>query len=377
MNILILAGEASGDHHGAQVVSALKAKHPDAKIQAIGGTYMQRAGAEIIFDCAKIAVVGFIEVLKHYSDIKAAWQAAKTALAQKPDLVVLIDYPGFNLRFAKLCKEQNTPVLYYISPQIWAWKAKRIHKIKQYIDHMAVIFPFETQIYQSAGVPVTYVGNPVADSVHPLPSKDAAKLNLGLDNKTRYIGLVPGSRMSEIDRILPTLQDTAAKLHAQDPNLEFIIPIASTLDREVIASRIRGSNLLFHLIQHQNHVAIQACDLIVCSSGTVTLETALLGTPMIIIYRVNPLTFWFAKRLVKVDHIGLCNIVAGKRIVPELLQDQANPEHIISVAEDILHNKARYQEIIDGLATVRDKLAVPGIAADNIVHLVEQIIKKK
>lgn len=372
--ILMIAGEASGDNHGAQVVSAYKAKHPNAIIKAIGGPKMRASGAQIIFDCAKIAVMGLVEVLRHYTDIKAAWRAAQQVLLQDhPDVVVLIDYPGFNLRFAKLCKQHNTKVVYYISPQIWAWKAKRINKIKQYVDHMAVILPFETTIYKQAGVPVTYVGNPVADELHIATSQTTARKQLHFDTHHHMVGLIPGSRHSELSRLMPILVETANKLAGQDSSMEFVVPVADTLSLQAVSDWFNDSHLTVHFIQNQSHLAIQACDVIIGSSGTITLEAALIGTPMIIIYRMHPLTFALAKRLVKVDHVGLANIVANERIMPELLQDQAQPKKIANTAWDLLNNPEKMQQIQNKLAQLKCKLTTDHSAAQGVVDIIDQL----
>jgi len=371
--ILMIAGEASGDNHGAQVITAYKAKHPHGIIKAIGGAKMRAAGAEIIFDCAKIAVVGLLEVLKHYKDIKAAWRAAERVLEQdRPDVAVLIDYPGFNLRFAKLCQRYHTKVVYYISPQIWAWKANRIHKIKAYVDHMAVILPFEAAIYEHAGVPVTYVGNPVADELHIAASQVAARQQLHFDTHHRMVGLIPGSRHSELIRLMPILVDTAGQLAAEDSSMEFVVPIADTLSLQVVSDYFNGSNLTVHFIQNNSHLAIQSCDIIIGSSGTITLEAALIGTPMIIIYRMHPLTFALAKRLVQVDHVGLVNIVANERIMPELLQDQACPKTIAKVAWELLANPTALQVIQKKLIKLKVKLTTNTNAASGVANIIDQ-----
>ena len=372
--ILMIAGEASGDNHGAQVVAAYKAKHPDAVIKAIGGPKMRAAGADIIFDCAKIAVVGFIEVLKHYREIKAAWRAAEHTLREdQPDVVVLIDYPGFNLRFAKLCKQHHTKVVYYISPQIWAWKSKRIHKIKQYVDHMAVILPFETAIYEQAGVPVTYVGNPVADELHIADSTIAARKQLHFDAQHHMVGLIPGSRRSELNQLMPILVKTANQLATEDPNIAFIVPVADTLSLQEVSQYFNDSHLTVHFIQNQSHLAIQACDIIIGSSGTVTLEAALIGTPMVIIYRMHPLTFALAKRLVKVAHVGLANIVANQRIMPELLQNQACPDKITKVTKAILADPSRMQAMQNQLSQLKSTLTTDSSAANGVVEIIDQV----
>ncbi|MDF2940405.1 MAG: lipid-A-disaccharide synthase [Gammaproteobacteria bacterium] len=394
--ILFIAGEASGDAHASEVAKALKQQRPDMELVGIGGQKMKEAGVEILFDAAEIAVVGLVEVIKHYPALKRAWNKAVDQLKNhRPDLLILVDYPGFNLRLAKVAKQMGIKVLYYISPQIWAWHQSRIKKIKQTVDHMAVIFPFEVSFYSKADIPVSYVGSPLAESVIPI-GKQAAKHKIipsplvgESQGEGKIIGLLPGSRKSELSRLMPVLVECAKALKKRYPHAQFLLPIASTLKPEDIRPYIskispnpsfskRGSSSLcknealsnsslckreagrdlldIQIIQNNSHAAIEACDLAICSSGTVTLEAAILGTPMVLIYKTAPITYWLAKRLIKIKHIGLCNILAGKTIVPELIQNDANVNNIVSHACQILEDKAYRDQMLGNLAWVRAQL---------------------
>lgn len=367
--IMFVAGEASGDNHGADVIKCLM-QQDDVQCFGIGGDKMCAAGMEMLFDINDIAVVGFIEVIKHFKPIRAAWHVAVQALENRqPDLLVLIDYPGFNLRLAKKAKALGITVLYYISPQIWAWHQSRVYKIKKCVDHMAVIFPFEVPFYEKAGVPVTYVGSPLTEQVHPI-AQDAARAALSLYADTHYIGLAPGSRMSELTRLLSTMLDAANLLFKDDPKRHFLLPIASTLKPSDFAPYLaQHPHLPIQLIERNTHRTLAACDAVMCTSGTATLETAILGVPMVILYKTTPLTYQLAKRLVKVDHIGLCNIVAGKRAVPELIQHDATAENIHQALLPLLTDPEHQQAIKADLNTVREKLGKPG-AAKNVAHII-------
>ena len=372
--IMFVAGEASGDTHGADVIKHLM-QQGDVECFGIGGDNMRAAGMETLFDINDIAVVGFIEVIKHLKPIRAAWHTAVHALEhRRPDVLVLIDYPGFNLRLAKKAKALGITVLYYISPQIWAWHQSRVYKIKQCVDHMAVIFPFEVPFYEKAGVPVTYVGSPLTEQVHPI-AQEVARTALSLDAHTQYIGLAPGSRMSELTRLLPTMLDAANLLFKNDPTRQFLLPIASTLKPSDFAPYLaQHPQLPIRCIEHNTHHTLAACDAVMCTSGTATLETAILGVPMVILYKTTPLTYQLAKRLVKVDHIGLCNIVVGKRAVPELIQHEATADNIQQTLLPLLTDPVRQHAIKGDLDKVREKLGKPG-AAQKVTHLIQSMSK--
>lgn len=327
--IMIVAGEASGDIYGAGLIRAVHETAPEIRFFGIGGERMREAGCETLVDSADMAVVGLIEVLKHYDVISSAFlKLKKILMTTPPDLLILIDYPGFNMRLAPYARKAGVKVLYYISPQIWAWRQGRVHKIKRLVDHMAVILPFEAPFYEKAGVPVSFVGHPMADLVTVSCSRDEAAASFGLDPARQVVGLFPGSRKSEISRLLPDILGAARLLKQQFPDIQFVLPLASTLRDADLAPYLADTKLPVTIIRERIHDLIRACDAVISVSGTVTLEIALVQTPLVIIYKLSPITYQIAKRLVKVDHIGLCNIVANETVANELIQDDASPGRI-------------------------------------------------
>jgi lipid-A-disaccharide synthase len=366
---MIVAGEASGDIYGADLaIEALKLA-PDLHFFGIGGERMREAGVETLVDSSDMAVVGLIEVVKHFDVISAAFRTLKQILlTTPPDLLILIDYPGFNLRLAKVAKKAGIKVLYYISPQIWAWRQGRVKKIARLVDHMAVILPFEAPFYQQAGVPVTFVGHPMLDLVTVTLDRTAAATSFGLDPSRTVVGLFPGSRHNEIERLLPVIIAAAGKLKERFPDIQFILPLASTLQSADIVPLLTAAGLDVTITRERIHDIVRACDAVISVSGTVTLEIALVGTPMVIIYKLSPLTYQLAKRLVKIDNIGLCNIVAGETVVKELIQDQANPEAIAAEVGTLLTDHAYHTAIVAKLGDIRAKLGRGG-ASVNVAHL--------
>lgn len=359
--IMIVAGEASGDIYGADLALEAAKLAPDLHFFGIGGLRMREAGVETLVDSGEMAVVGLVEVIKHFGVISAAFMKLKRILINDPpDLLILIDYPGFNLRLAKIARKAGVKVLYYISPQIWAWRQGRVKKIARLVDHMAVILPFEAPFYERAGVPVTFVGHPMLDLVNVVSDRSASALGFGLDPARKIVGLFPGSRRNEIERLLPVIIAAAGKLKERFPDIQFVLPLASTLHAEDIIPQLTAAGLDVTTTRDRIHNMIRACDAIISVSGTVTLEIALVGTPMVIIYKLSPLTYQLAKRLVKVPNIGLCNIVAGETVVRELIQDQATAEGIAGEIATILADPSYDATIRGKLGEVRSKLGLGG-----------------
>ncbi len=358
--IMLIAGEASGDAHGADVVRALLKLDPAVDCFGIGGRKMEEAGCRIKMDSKAIAVMGVFEVTRHFKAIRQAWSLALDLLAkEKPDCVILIDYPGFNLRFAEKVKAFGIKVLYYVSPQIWAWKKGRIHKIKRLVDHMAVILPFEEKIYQKAGVPVTFVGSPLLEQVRR-HEKMAAREELNLSQNAIIVGLLPGSRLSEIERLLPELIDAAEILKRRYPHIQFVLPLADTIKESDIWPYLDDADVPLVLIRRKSHLTMAASDVLIGSSGTATLEAAVVGTPMVVIYKMNPLTFAIAKRVVKIPFISLPNILAKKRIYPELIQDQAKSTRIAEEAERFIDEESYAERVRADLSNVAKLLGKKG-----------------
>lgn len=374
--VMIVAGEASGDIYGADLVrKALQLDH-GLEFFGIGGARMHDAGVDILVDSAEMAVMGVVEVFKHFGVISSAYFKLKKILFKDPpELIILIDYPGFNLRLAKAAKKAGVKVLYYISPKVWAWNSGRIRTIAASVSEIAVIFPFEVPLYETAGVPVTFVGHPLLDMVTATMDRQTAAGSFGLDPSRRVIGLFPGSRRSEIERMLPTILASARLLLKKYPDAQFVLPMASTL-RDADFLPVLGSSCVSPLITHERiHDLIRACDAVVSVSGTVTLEIALVGTPMVIIYKLSPLTYLLAKWLVKVDYIGLCNIVAGESVVRELIQDDANPEMIATEIGAILSDTLYASTIRQNLAKVHSKLGCGG-ASLNVAKLTLRLLEQ-
>ena len=367
--ILIVAGEASGDIYGADLVQKARTLDSGVDFFGIGGSRMREAGVTTLVDCSDLAVMGLVEVLKHFNVISSAFLKLKKILQHDPpDLLILIDYPGFNLRLAKVAKKAGVKVLYYISPKVWAWKAGRIKKIAATVSQMAVIFPFEVPLYEKEGVPVSFVGHPMLDLVNVIMTRNEAAASFSLDPAKRIIGLFPGSRRSEIERILPAILASAKLLQERFPDSQFVLPLASTLNESDILPYLEQAGIAPVITRGRIHDLIRACDAIISVSGTVTLEIALIGTPMVIIYRLAPLTYQAAKRVVKIKHIGLCNIVAGETVVRELIQDQANPEEIAGEIERLLTDQDYRDTMTDKLGNMRAQLGCGG-AAENVARL--------
>lgn len=355
--VMIIAGEASGDQHAALLVKAVHNTHPEIEFFGIGGEKMRAADVETLVDAADMAVVGLIEVLAHRKVIFGALDLMRKLLVErKPDLLILVDYPEFNLRLAKDAKAAGIKVLFYISPQVWAWRQKRVLKIKQRVDMMAVVFPFEVDFYEQHQVPVRYVGHPLVDEVKASKSRSDLLDEFGLQSDKPVVGIFPGSRKSEIKRLLPILLETATLLKKQQTDIQFVMPLASTLDESFLQLDEHPLRQDIKLIRQRSYDVIQVCDAIMTVSGTVTLEIALMQKPMVIINKVAWLTYHIVRRMLKIKHLGLCNIVADQRLVPELIQHEAKPAAIAAEIMHFLQDQNYRQQTIDSLAIVRQRL---------------------
>lgn len=375
-HVMILAGEASGDAHAAEFVEQLQRLQPDIRLSGMGSQQMRHAGVDVFFDSSIIAVVGLIEVLRHWGDIKKAMAMVKQRLEQtRPDMLVLVDYPEFNLKMARHARELGIKVLFYISPQVWAWRPRRINKIGGLIDHMAVIFKFEQQYYENAGIPVSFVGHPLVDKVKLGVDRAKLREKLAIGSTDRVVGLFPGSRHSEVSRLLPLMLETAKLMHQRDPALRFLLPVASTLDHDEISRQCADSGLDVIVSRDDVYEAIGSCDAIVSCSGTVTLEIGLLGVPMCIVYKMSSMSYAIMKRLITIPHIGLANIVAGRLVVREFLQQEANPQAVSRELFELLDNAAYRAEVVAGLERVRENLGA-GDGARNMAQLVLSLIEQ-
>ncbi len=355
--VMIVAGEASGDLHGSALVREALTREPTLKFFGMGGPLMRGVGVDTLVDAREMAVVGLVEVIAHFPTIVRAFLKLKECLrTDPPDLLILIDYPDFNLRLASVARKAGVKVLYYISPQVWAWRVGRVKKIARLVDRMAVVFPFEVPFYEKEGVPVTFVGHPLVDAVRPGMSPDEARRSFAIDASRRTVGLFPGSRTQEIRKHLPIIMESARILKNRIPDLQFILPLACTLSRSDVDPFLTDSGLSVVVVEGKSYDVIQVCDAIITVSGTVTLEIALMGVPMVIIYKVSPFTYLIAKRLVRVEHIGICNIVANQRVVSELIQHDAEPELIALEVERILTDPEYVAGIRENLKRVGERL---------------------
>jgi lipid-A-disaccharide synthase len=365
---MLVVGEASGDAHGAQLVEALHKRDAALKIYGVGGEQLQRTRFEALIDVATLTGMGLVELVGNLGSIWRAYLLLKSALKERrPNLLILIDFPDFNLRLAKLAKSLRIPVLYYVSPQIWAWRKGRVRQIARWVDHMAVIFPFEAAFYEKHGVKATFVGHPLLESVKAGSDRAATLSKIGLDPTKPVIALLPGSRHGEVSRHLPVMREAALRMSGQS-GIQFFCVCASTIDAAEVASMLNHPQLPIPIVQNDRYEAIHAADLVWTASGTATLETALLARPMIIVYRLSWLTFMIARLLVRVEHIGMVNLIAGERLVPELVQNDVNPERLMAETRALLNNAEARSRITKKLTELRERLGGPG-AADRVADL--------
>lgn len=363
--IMIVTGEASGDLHGANLVRSLKSQNPELQFCGMGGPELASLGVEIIFDAAKVSVVGFFEVFFHLKDIWHAQRLLRRRLAtDPPDLLILIDLPDFNLLLAKKAKKLGIPVFYYISPQLWAWRSGRVKTIKARVDKIGVILPFEEEFFRKRGVEAHYVGHPLLDTVKTRVTKEQFYKHHGISDKSLCIGLFPGSRKREVSSLLPIFLSAAKLLQENSPEkIIFFIPKASTIGRlefEAAGLLKYQSHLDIRIIEDNRYDMMAACDAVVTASGTVTLELAILEVPMIVVYKLSPLTYQLGKRLVKVDFFSLVNLIAGYSAVPELLQHEVTAGKIAAELSAITTQPARLQEMKQALKEVKNKLGESG-----------------
>lgn len=362
LKILIVAGEDSGDLHGANLIQAFSKQRPGTRFWGMGGARMRKAGAETVFDIEKTGTVGVVEILgelSHYLDIYRT--LTKAIRREKFDAAVLIDYPTLNLRLAKHCKKAGFPVYYFISPQIWAWREGRMKTIRQRVDKMLVALPFEEPMYKKAGVDAEFLGHPFVDHVKPSQSREETFREFSLDPQKKTVGLFPGSRMNEIDSLLRVMLDAAEKIRVGIPECQFVLAVADSINPQTILDRLGTNSLKVKLVGGKNYDVMNCADFLIVASGSATLEAGLMERPMVIAYKLKPFTYWLAKRLVKTRMIGLVNIVAGEPVVKELIQDQVTPENIAREALGILRNPERDQTVRAKLRPLRDKLGQPGV----------------
>ncbi|HOX54235.1 MAG: lipid-A-disaccharide synthase [Candidatus Omnitrophica bacterium] len=359
--IFIIAGEASGDMHGAHLAQEIRSMDGSIKMYGLGGEKMQAAGVEILYNLVDFAVVGFIEVLKHYGEFKKIFYNLLDRIEkERPEAVILIDYPGFNLRLAKKLKERNIKVIYYISPQIWAWGKGRIRLIKRCINKMIVILKFEEALYKKYGVDATFIGHPLLDVAKPSMSKKDFLRTCNLSENLKTVALLPGSREKEVERILPVSIKTAEIISQKLKDVQFIILRAPTVKQKIFDECLQKTNLHIKIIKDKTYDGINASDLVICASGTATLETAILNRPLIILYKLSFPTWLIIRCLLRIRNVGLVNIVARKLIMPEFIQFKARPARIARQAIDMLTNKERIARMNKDLLELRELLGSAG-----------------
>ena len=374
--ILISAGEASGDIHAAAVTAALKKIDSSVEVFGMGGDALRAAGGEVLFDIKDHGVMGFVEVIKKLPDLfKLRSDFARVMDERKPDCLVVVDYPGFNMKLAKVAHDKGIPVVSYIAPSAWAWNKGRAKNVAKIVDKVACIFPFEYDVYKEAGAPVEFVGHPLLDIVKPAWERTEAEAWVGKQPGHPLVLLMPGSRLMEIEKMLPNLLAGAKLLKKQLPEVQFAMPRAGTIPLELLQSKIKASGLDIKITEGHNYDLFSVADLALATSGTVTLEAALCGLPSIIVYRTSALNAFIARRVINIPNIGLPNIVAGRQILPELLQEEFTPANVAKTAVELLAPERRPQLEAD-LAFMKARLGEPG-AVKRVAQLILRIAEEK
>lgn len=361
MRIMISAGEASGDMHAGALAAEIQKEDPRAELFGMGGPSMRRAGVEIIYDIENLGMIGMVEVIRHLPLFFKLRSFLKEQMkTRKPDVLVCVDYPGFNMKLAHAAKELGIPVVYYIAPTIWAWHKSRAKNIVRDVTQVASIFPFEAEAYEKAGAPVTFVGHPLADTVKPSMSHDEAMHFFGADPEKKRVLLMPGSRKNEVSGLLPVMLEAARTIH-QTTKAQFFLPRAETIAEEFLAPFLKqATDLDIHVTTEKQYDLMHICHVAIASSGTATLETALMELPTVLVYRLSRMTWLLAKLLVQIQYAGLPNILLGKDVTPELLQDAVNPEAISKAALAWLTDEEARQKNIRELLAVREALGAGG-----------------
>ncbi len=360
--ILIVAGEASGDLHGGHLVRALKAQHPQLQFEGVGGKHMQEAGVSTLYDISRMGGMGlfeFVNGLWHHLEIYR--RLSREIAKGKYRAAILINYPFFNLKLAKVCNQWNCPALFYISPQVWASRKGRVKTIRETVSKMYVILPFEEAIFREAQVDVEYLGHPFIDIVQPQVSREGALKEFGLNPAVKTVGLLPGSRMSEINYLLDDMVGAARIIQKELEQCQFLLPVADSIDPELIRKRLGENPLGIRVLTERNYDVMNCSDALIMASGSSTLEAGLFTVPMVIIYKVHPLTYFIARFFTHITHFGLVNIVAEEEVVPELLNEQVTPERIAAETLKVLKDPDQARAVRERLQKVRESLGTPGV----------------
>ena len=372
--IVIIAGEASGDLHASSLIRELKKMNSNLEMFGIGGDRMRREGVELIFHIDKLSFMGFFEVIKRLSFIRGVMKKMTSMIeTRRPDLAILIDYPGFNLRFAKKVKNLGIPVVYYISPQVWAWGGNRVKRMQNLIDQMVVIFPFEKEIYEKFNIDCEFVGHPLLEVTRPiLPLEDFQK-KFGIRKNDVVVGLLPGSRWQEVEKILPIMFESSELLKTRIKNLKVLLGLAPTIKKEKMEDLLTQAGFGAKIVENLTYDLMKHADILLITSGSATLECAILGTPFLVLYKTSLWTYLLAKSLISIPNIALANVVAGKRIVPEFIQNRAVPNQIAEEMYEILTDRERYKAIQNELKKVKQKLGEEG-ASKKAAEIVMQML---
>ena len=375
-HFLIIAGEASGDLHGAKLVQALLDVYPKARFTGMGGERMRDAGVNTLFGIERMGAVGFVEIFSDFGHYFRVYRALVKEIASlKYTAVILIDSPTLNLRLAKHSRKHSCPVYYFISPQIWAWRKGRIKDIRKSVHKMFVVLPFEEKMYQEAGVDAEFLGHPFIDVVHPTRTRGDNLEKFALDSHKKIVGLLPGSRMNEITSLLDEMLLAAEKVKREMGECQFLLPVADTIDPVLIQKKLGSNPLDIKILKGETYNVMNTCDALIIASGSATLEAGIIGCPMVIIYKLSPLTYWLALMLINTPYYGLVNIVAGESVVPELIQSKANAENIAAEILKFLKNPEYCQEVQNRLLLVRKNLGRPGVMKAVAASMVDSLSK--
>lgn len=374
--VLISAGEASGDIHAAAVTAAIKKLRPDTEVFGMGGDALRQAGGEVLFDIKEHGVMGFAEIIcKLPALFRLRNNFVKVMDERKPDCLVVVDYPGFNMKIAKIAHEKGIPVVSYISPSAWAWHKSRAKKVARIVDKVAAIFPFEYDVYHEAGADTVFVGHPLLDIVKTSMPRCEAEAFAGKKAGRKLILLMPGSRLMEIEKMLPVLLEAAKVIKQRMPEVDFAMPRAGTIPLSMLEEKIKAADIEVKITEGHNYDLFSVADLALATSGTVTLEAALCGLGSIIVYRTSAINAFIARRVINIPNIGLPNIVAGRQVLPELLQEDFTPEKVAQAAWELLQPERNVQMKRD-LDYVRERLGRPG-AVERVAELVLKIAEEK
>ena len=364
----MVAGEASGDLYGARLALALRERAPGIHLYGIGGREMERAGVELLWRCEELAVVGIVEAMTKLPQVVRAYRTLRASLADRPSLAILIDYPGFNLPLAKALKKRGIPVLYYVSPQVWAWRPGRARKMGKRVDRLAVILPFEVEFFKRYGIEATFVGHPLQEVLAEVPRREEARRRLGLREDERVVAILPGSRPTEVKKLLTPMVEASEILRRGMTDLRFLLALAPSLKREVLPPL----EPWVEIVEGRPLEVMASSDVMMVASGTATLQGALLGIPMVILYRVNPISYLLGRLLVRVEHIGLPNLLRGRRVVPELIQGEVKPERIAEEVKRLLLDR----EAREGMRREFEEigLALEGDASQRVAELAMELM---